>query len=167
MKTSVGEHLLWLSSMLTGVCAAVVGRIAYLSIVIIISLAVNNQRSYVGSPLWITLMLLNLVGWFPYLLWGSLAGIAYSLITNRWGRSVAMITCLLCLWLNEMMWYQGGAYYISFRMQVFINLFSPHFWKEAGIPVLIWLLPHALSFLLMPVWVNALVPKIEAKLARR
>lgn len=167
MNGSVGEHLSWLSSMLTGVCAAAAGRIAYLLIVVIISLAVNNQRSYVGSLLWMALVLLNLVGWFPYLLWGSLAGVSYSLTTNRWKRIVALIICLLCLWLNEMMWYQGGAYHISFRMQVFVNLFNPLFWKEAGILVLVWLLPHTLAFFLMPVWMNTFGLKIEARLARR
>lgn len=161
------KPLSWWSMGLTGICAAAAGRIAYSITVLALSLPMGEQRGYTGSPLWMALVLLNLVGWLPYLLWGGLAGVSYSLTTSRWGRTIVLITCLLCLWLNEMMWYQGGAYHINFRIQVFTNLFNPVFWKEAGILVMVWLFPHALSFLLMPIWMNVVGRRIEARFARR
>lgn len=152
----------WIAPALAGVSILVGARLVYLAIVLIISLLMGDST----AALRMVWMLAAWLGWVPYLLWGSLAGLLTTYARSKviWGW---LLCCTIGLWINEMLWLQGGHYRVSFEITRLVILFNPKFWNEVGVLVILWLLPHLTATLMMPRWMPAVVPIIEQRLFRR
>lgn len=76
-----------LFDILAGILAVAGGRLAYIMLASIVShLLGEASRGAAGSLLWILKMLFSPLGWLPYILWGSLIGMAYSGLLSPTGE---------------------------------------------------------------------------------
>lgn len=156
----------WVSLALAGASIAAFARLTYIATILLISLPMGETKGFTGSFSWMVVTLTNILGWIPYLFWGSVAGL--STICGRWWILYGLLLCsLFCLWTNEILWYHGGQYRVSFDLERLINLSRAAFWQEAGILAAVWLLPHTIAFLLMPKWADILANKISQALFGR
>jgi hypothetical protein len=153
----------WVAPALAGVSILACARLGYLAVVLIISLLMEMETDSLAR---VALILGDWRGWVPYLLWGSLAGLLATYGQGKliWGW---LLCCTIGLWMNEILWFHGSHYRVSFEITRLAILFNPNFWKEVGIITLLWWLPHLTATVMMPRWMTTAVPIIEQTLLRR
>ncbi|MER3472898.1 MAG: hypothetical protein C4335_02440 [Armatimonadota bacterium] len=142
-----------LFDILAGILAVAGGRLAYIVLVSIVShLLGEASRGAAGSLLWILKMLFSPLGWLPYILWGSLIGMAYSRITQPNWRVTLIVACVLLLFVHDALWYRGGSYRVDLVLSRLGRLFTSAFWQQAWLFLPFWFIPHLTAVALLPSW---------------
>lgn len=138
----------------TGIGAVAGGRVGYILLVGIVSHLLGEAGGGgAGSLPWMLKMFFSPLGWASYLIWGSLTGLAYAHIRSPNRRVLAIVLCLVLLFVHDALWYRGGNYRLDMNLARLGTLFSAAFWQEAALPLLLfWFLPHITSVAFLPVW---------------
>lgn len=139
---------------LTGIVAVAGGRVVHILLVGILSyLLGETSRGGSGSLPWMLKMFFSPLGWVSYLIWGGLIGLAYAYIRSSNRRVLAIVLCLVLLFVHDALWYHGGNYRLNMNLARLGRLFSAAFWQEAAAPLLLlWFLPHITSVAFLPAW---------------
>ena len=141
-------------AVVTGIVAVAGGRVVHILLVGIVSYLLGEaSRGGAGSLLWILKMFFSPLGWVSYLIWGGLIGLAYAYIHPPNRRVVAIVLCVVFLFVHDALWYHGGNYRLDMKLSRVGRLFSTAFWQEAALPLLLfWFLPHLTSVAFLPAW---------------
>jgi hypothetical protein len=165
-----------IAAALIGIAVAAAAKLGFVVLVLLITAIImpfGVSPGEMGSLWWCIRFLASPVGWIHYVAVGSLAGwLCWKVGRAKPKASFAIsIIAIVLLWLFELLWYRGSYYHFNLNILEFVRLIqrmiSIEYWVNMAPLYVVWLLPHIVLIISLPLWLRRLHPSVVGMLQQR